>query len=150
MKFPSPTTTAWCLSPATRFCWDNFAAAHCALSQLVQRGLLHQIKVLRGALRLYEQDYRFNLGEKPFGEVRIVLSSGLLLADIKAGLFRAGTIVLVALVISTLLAVVVSRAALAPIANISAQLDRISAGQYDAPGPNDARALATAATNWGR
>ena len=46
---------------------------------------------------------------------------------------------LVALVISTLLAVVVSRAALAPIANISAQLDRISAGQYDAPGPNDAR-----------
>jgi PAS domain S-box-containing protein len=47
--------------------------------------------------------------------------------------------VLVALVISTLLAAVVSRAALAPIANISAQLDRISAGQYDAPGPDDAR-----------
>ena len=117
----------------------QFLPRRTALSQLVQRGLLHQIKVLRGASRLYEQDYRFNLGEKPFGEVRIVLSSGLLLADIKAGLFRAGTIVLVALVISTLLAVVVSRAALAPIANISAQLDRISAGQYDAPGPNDAR-----------
>ena len=31
-------------------------------SQLVQRGLLHQIKVLRGTSRLYEQDYRFNLG----------------------------------------------------------------------------------------
>ncbi|MGA2420691.1 MAG: ATP-binding protein [Candidatus Acidiferrum sp.] len=109
------------------------------ISQLVARGLLHQIKVLRGASRLYEHDYRFNLGEKPFGEVRIVLSSGFLLDEIRAGLFRAGTIVLVALVISTLLAAVVSRAALAPIANISAQLDRISAGQYDAPAPEDAR-----------
>ncbi len=55
----------------------QFLPRRTALSQLVQRGLLHQIKVLRGASRLYEQDYRFNLGEKPFGEVRIVLSSGL-------------------------------------------------------------------------
>jgi PAS domain S-box-containing protein len=47
--------------------------------------------------------------------------------------------VLVALIISTLLAAIVSRAALAPLANISAQLDRISAGQYDAPGPDDTR-----------
>jgi PAS domain S-box-containing protein len=109
------------------------------LTQLMQRGLLHQIKVLRGASRLFEHDYRINLGEKPFGEVRIVLSSGFILEEIKDGLFRAATIVLVALVISTLLAAVVSRAALAPIANISAQLDRISAGQYDAPGPDDAR-----------
>jgi PAS domain S-box-containing protein len=117
----------------------QFLPRRTPLSQLVQRGLLHQIKVLRGASRLYEYDYRFNLGGKPFGEVRIVLSSGFLLDAIKSGLFRAGTIVLVALVISTLLAAVVSRAALAPLANISAQLDRISAGQYDAPGPDDAR-----------
>jgi PAS domain S-box-containing protein len=103
------------------------------LSQLVQRGLLHQVKVLRGASRLYEHDYRFNLRDQPFGEVRIVLSSGFLLDEIKAGLYRAATIVLIALVISTLLAAVVSRAALAPLSDISAQLDRISAGQYDAP-----------------
>ena len=42
---------------------------------------------------------------------------------------------LVALVISTLLAAVVSRAALAPLRDIAAQLDRISAGQYDIPSP---------------
>lgn len=109
------------------------------LTQLVQRGLLHQITVLRGTSRLYEQDFPFNLGDQPFGEVRVVLSSGFILDEIKDGLFRAATIVLVALVISTLLAAVVSGAALAPITNISAQLDRISAGQYDAPGPDDAR-----------
>jgi PAS domain S-box-containing protein len=116
----------------------QFLPRRTPLTQLVQRGLLHQIKVLRGASRLYEHDLRFDLGGKAFGEVRIVLASGFLLDEIKPGLFRAGTIVLGALVISTLLAAVVSRAALAPIVDISAQLDRISAGQYDAPGPDDA------------
>jgi PAS domain S-box-containing protein len=47
----------------------------------------------------------------------------------------SGTIVLVALVISTLLAAVVSGATLAPLRDIAAQLDRISAGEYDAPSP---------------
>ena len=114
----------------------QFVPHRTPLTQLVQRGLIHQIKVLRGASRLYEHNYRFNLGDKPFGEVRIVLSSGFLLDEIRSGLFRAATIVLVALIISTLLAAVVSRAALAPITGISEQLDRISAGQYDSPGPD--------------
>jgi PAS domain S-box-containing protein len=117
----------------------TFLARRTPMTQLVQRGLLHQVKVLRGASRLYEHDFRFDLDNKPFGEVRIVLASGFILDEIKDGLLRAGTIVLLALIISTLLAAVVSRAALAPIANISAQLDRISAGQYDAPGPDDIR-----------
>ena len=117
----------------------TFLARRTPLSQLVMRGLLHQVKVLRGASRLYEHDYRFTLDKKPFGEVRIVLASGFILDEIKDGLLSAGTIVLVALIISTLLAAIVSRAALAPIANISAQLDRISAGQYDAPGADDVR-----------
>src|SRR5258707_15704270 len=43
------------------------------------------------------------------------------------------TIVLLALGISTVVAAGVSRATLAPLSDISAQLDRISAGQYDAP-----------------
>ena len=40
---------------------------------------------------------------------------------------------LLALVLSAVLAAVVSGATLAPLRDISAQLDRISAGQYDAP-----------------
>jgi PAS domain S-box-containing protein len=48
---------------------------------------------------------------------------------------KAATIVLVALIISTLLTAGVSRATLAPLRDIAAQLDRISAGQYDAPAP---------------
>jgi len=105
------------------------------LSQLVQRNFLHQVKVLAGPPKIYELDYPFTKGGQPFGEVRMVLSSGFLLNDIEPSLRTSGTIVLVALVISTLLAAVVSGATLAPLRDIAAQLDRISAGQYDAPSP---------------
>ena len=45
------------------------------LSQLVQSGFIQQVKVLRGASELYEYDYPFNMAGKPFGEVRVVISS---------------------------------------------------------------------------
>jgi PAS domain S-box-containing protein len=113
----------------------RFLARRAPLSQLVQRGFLHQVKVLRGPSRIYELDYPFNMAGKPFGEVRVVLSSGLLLNEISPSLKTSGTIVLVALFISAILAAAVSGAALAPLRDISAQLDRISAGQYDSPTP---------------
>ena len=105
------------------------------LSQLVQRNFLHQVKVLAGPTRLFELDYPFNNADKPFGEVRVVLNVGLLLSEIAPSLWTSGTIALLALIVSTLLAAIVSRATLAPLQDISAQLDRISAGQYDVPSP---------------
>jgi PAS domain S-box-containing protein len=94
---------------------------------------VNQVRVLRGPSKIFEFDYPFNMAGKPFGEVRVVLSSGLLLNEIAPSLKTSGTIVLLALVISAVLAAVVSGATLAPLRDISAQLDRISAGQYDAP-----------------
>src|SRR5450755_2435914 len=81
------------------------------LLQLVQSGFIQQVKVLRGPSKLYEYDYPFNMASKPFGEVRVVLSSGLLLNEMAPSLKTSGTIVLLALVTSALLAVVVSPAA---------------------------------------
>ena len=104
-----------------------------SISQLTQRGYLHQAKLLAGPPRLYEHDYPFSDGDQPFGEVRVILNSGLLLSEISPSVQRFGTIVLVALILSALVAAVVSGATLAPLRDISAQLDRISAGQYDAP-----------------
>jgi PAS domain S-box-containing protein len=105
------------------------------LSQLTQRGILHQVKVLAGPPSIYEHQYPFRIGGQPC-EVRVEVSTGLLLVkEILPIVRRLGTIVLLALLISTVLAAVVSGAALAPLARISAQLDRISAGQYDAPMP---------------
>src|SRR5207245_9353408 len=69
----------------------------------------------------------------PFGEVRIGISIPLLRDANSSSLRTSGAIALVALLVSTGLAMVVSGATLAPLRDISAQLDRISAGQYDTP-----------------
>ena len=113
----------------------RFLPRRAPLSQLVQRNFLHQVKVLAGPTKLFELDYPFSKGGQPFGEVRVVLNAGLLLSDIAPSLRTSGTLVLLALVISTLLAAVVSGATLAPLRGIAQQLDRISTGQYDAPPP---------------
>ncbi len=103
------------------------------LSQLVQRNFLHQVKVLAGPTKVFELDFPFSNANRPFGEVRVVLNVGLLVSEISPSLWTSGTIAFLALVVSTILAAIVSRATLAPLQDISAQLDRISAGQYDVP-----------------
>src|SRR6266849_1549507 len=113
----------------------KFLARRAPISQLTQRGYLHQAKVLAGPPRRFERDLPFTKSDEPFGEVRVVVDSGLLRDEISPNLRKFGTIVLLALVISTVLAAAVSGATLAPLRDISAQLDRISAGQYDAPSP---------------
>jgi len=111
-----------------------------SLSQLVGRSFLHQIKVLLVPTRrtvknpqLFEHDYAFSNDDKPFGEVRVIVDAALLLKEIRYGLRIGAIIVLVALVVSALLAAIVSGITLAPLRNITAQLDRISAGQFDGP-----------------
>lgn len=103
------------------------------LSDLTHRGFLHEAKILAVRPGFYEHDFAFTIGDEPFG-IRLVVSSELLLdKEILPIVKGLSTIVLLAMILSTVLAAVVSRAALAPLARISAQLDRISAGQYDAP-----------------
>jgi PAS domain S-box-containing protein len=103
------------------------------LSQLTQRSTLQQVRILAGPPKIYEYDFPFNINRQPFGEIRVAFQSGLLLNDILPSVRKFETIVLLALIISTVLAAVVSGATLAPLRHISAQLDRISAGQFDAP-----------------
>jgi len=113
----------------------KFAMRWPPLSQLTQRGLGHAVRVLAGPARIYEYDFLFSNDKEPFGEVRVSINSGLLVSDLLPSLRALATIVLFALLISTVLAAVVSGVALSPLAKISAQLDRISAGQYDSPAP---------------
>src|SRR5260370_8499591 len=97
-----------------------------ALSQMVQRNFLHQVKVLAGPSRLFELDYPFSNANRPFGEVRVVLNVGLLLSEISPSLWTSGTIAFLALVVSTILAPIVHSATFAPFQDISPQFDRIS------------------------
>src|SRR2546430_274945 len=112
----------------------KFHLGRSPISGLMQRGFLHKVTVLRGKPRIYEYSSPFKAGGQPF-DIRVAISTGLLLAEISPSLQTSGIFALAALAISTLLAAVVSRATLEPLQDISAQLDRISAGQYDAPSP---------------
>jgi len=113
----------------------QFVPRRSPLSGLTERGFVHAVKVLVGPPRTFEFDQPFRNRDDPFGEVRVIFHTKFLLSDILPNLQRLGTIALIALGISTFLAAVVSGAALAPLTRISQQLDRISAGEFDAPVP---------------
>lgn len=116
-------------------------ARRAPLSQLIQNPFVKQVKILSQKQHLYEVDYPFNVQKEPFGEVRVVVSTALLLNGIRPRVTQWVTLVALALVISAVLAAAVSRAALAPIRDILAQLERISAGEYDAVAPTVAEPL---------
>jgi PAS domain S-box-containing protein len=101
------------------------------LKELANSNFLEQLRVLYGPPRVYEVSFPFKLGAEPFGEIRIGLQTGLMRAALLPSRRSAGLLVLGALAFSTLLAAAVSHVSLAPLAQISAQLDRISAGEFD-------------------
>src|ERR1700684_4236380 len=98
---------------------------------IVRGGFFEQIRTLTGPPQVYEDSLPFELSSEPFGDIRIGLSSSLIRNEISPGLRSAGYYALGSVLLSTLLAFVVSRASLAPIDRISAQLDRIFAGEFD-------------------
>ena len=111
---------------------DQKVARRPPISSLVRAGFFEQMRELYGPPQIYEYSIGFQLGPQPFGDIRVGLSSALLRDQISPGLLSAGYWALGSVIVSTLLALLVSTIALAPISRISAQLDRISAGQFDA------------------
>src|SRR5260221_118298 len=59
-------------------------------SQLVQSSFVRQVRALAEKARFYEVDYPFKLRGNPFGEVRIAVSTALLLNDIRPRLRERG------------------------------------------------------------
>ncbi len=105
------------------------------LAQLVSSGFLRQIRVLYGPPRTYEVNYAFQIGppgnQIPFGVVRVAVQTGLLRISITPALRSAALLALASVGISVLLAAIVSSISLAPLQRITAQLDRISKGEFD-------------------
>jgi signal transduction histidine kinase len=109
--------------------------ARANLSQLVSSGFMDQLRVLYGPPRTYEVDYAFQIGppgnQIPFGVIRVAVQTGLLRISITPALRSAGLLAIASVGISVLLAAIVSSISLAPIKRITAQLDRISKGEFD-------------------
>jgi len=102
-----------------------------SVTVLDRAGFLQQLRILYGPPQTFEFSLPFNLGANPYGNIRIGLSSTLIRDEISPGLVSAGTWAIGAVLLSTLLAFLVSQISLAPLTKIMAQLDRISAGQFD-------------------
>ncbi|MGH9703037.1 MAG: sensor histidine kinase [Candidatus Acidiferrales bacterium] len=100
-------------------------------TSLSRAGFLQQLKILYGPTQVYEFALPFNLGGTPYGDVRVGISSVLLRTEISPELHKAAMFGLGAVLISTLFAALASNATLYPLKRISAQLDRISAGETD-------------------
>jgi PAS domain S-box-containing protein len=102
------------------------------ISSLVRKqGFFQQLRTLYGPPQVYEYQYPFDLNQSKFGVIRIGMSSALIRDEISPSLEKAGYYALGAVLLSTFLAFLVTRVSLAPIDRISAQLDRISAGEFD-------------------
>ena len=102
-----------------------------SIDSLANAGFFQQLQKLYGPEQTYDASVAFDVNQNPFGWVHIGLSSGFIRDEISPALISAGYWALGAVLLSTLLAFVVSRFSLAPIGRISQQLDRISAGQFD-------------------
>jgi PAS domain S-box-containing protein len=105
------------------------------LEQLVSTSFSGQLRALYGPPRAYEVTYPFQLGppgnQVPFGVIRAAVQTALLRDDISPALRSAALLALGSVGISALLAAVVSSVSLAPLKRITAQLDRISKGEFD-------------------
>jgi PAS domain S-box-containing protein len=105
------------------------------LSQLVGAGFIQQLRLIYGAPQAYDVSDPFKLGppgrQVPFGEIRVALHTGLLAIELTPALRSAVLLALISVLASVLLAAVVSTAILTPVERISAQLDRISRGEFD-------------------
>ena len=118
----------------------NAEPVRAGIEQLVTNSFVNQLKTLYGLLygpplRAYEVNYPFQLGppghQIPFGAVRVAVQTGLLRASILPSLRSAALLALASVGLSVLLAAIVSSISLAPLQRITAQLDRISKGEFD-------------------
>ena len=111
------------------------SGARTDLARLVSSSFVSQLRRLYGPPRAYEVDYPFQLGppgnQVPFGAIRVAVQTGLLRSDITPALSSAALLALASIGISVFLAALVSSVSLAPLKSITAQLDRISKGEFD-------------------
>ena len=101
------------------------------LERLEQSGFVEQLRALSDPLAAYQVTFPFNLAGEAFGEIRVAAQIGTLKQELLRPLQNAAVLGLITVVLSTLLAAFVSNAFLAPLARISEQLDRFSAGEYE-------------------
>ena len=102
--------------------------------------LYKQLQVLYGPPRVYDYHVPIKREGKPFGEIRVGISTVLFKHEIQPQLIRALGISCLAILVSLVLAASLSNIALRPLEEISRRLDQMTAGTPDAvPEPEPRR-----------
>ena len=96
------------------------------LARLRDGGILNQLSVVYGQPRVYEVRIPIQRGNEPFGEIRVGLSTVFLKNELQPLLNRAMLFSVVAMLLSLLLAAVLSTAALRPLEAIGRRLDQMT------------------------
>jgi len=102
-------------------------------SQLMQAGMLRQIRAVYGPPKVYEVILPLALGAQPLGDVRVGVSTVLLRGEISPNLHAALLLALTAIVFATLSAGVVSFLAVRPLEKISQSVDLLARGEFSRP-----------------
>lgn len=109
------------LAPAPRF------------DKLLEAGLLSQLGVIRGPSKVYEVVLPLEIGDVPFGDVRVGVSTLFVENQIAPDLRAALTLSIVVIVFTTGLAGLLSFRLLRPLETISRSVDLLARGQYSEP-----------------
>ena len=100
---------------------------------LLHAGLLKQLRVIYGPSRVYEVVLPLEIGNRPFGDVRVGVSTLFLGHQITPDLHAALTLSFAIVIFTTLSAGLLSYRLLRPLATISRSVDLLARGEYSEP-----------------
>ncbi len=101
--------------------------------ELLSSGFLHQLEVIYGPPRLYEIDLPIKMGDRPLGDVRVGVSTVFVAHQLTPELRKALLLAVLALILATLSASLLSYGVLRPLKTISHSVDRMARGEYTEP-----------------
>jgi signal transduction histidine kinase len=100
-------------------------------TKLVEGSTIEQLKAVYYAERRFEVREPILAGDKPFGEIRVGVSTLLVRNEIRTVLKRAASTALIALILSTFVATLLAQWMLRPIHVIQSGLSRLGRGELD-------------------
>jgi signal transduction histidine kinase len=100
---------------------------------LLHAGLLKQLRVIYGPSRVYEVVLPLEIGDSPFGDVRVGVSTLFLGHQITPDLHAALTLSFAIIIFTTLSAGLLSYRLLRPLETISRSVDLLARGEYSEP-----------------
>lgn len=104
-----------------------------SLERLKARSTLRIVTSLFGQPEVYEAQVPMRLGERPFGTVRVGVSTSLLKQELTQAALYSLAVALAALGIAVAVGLVVGHVLLRSLRKIALGMDRISRGEYGAP-----------------